>query len=109
MTNKKKLIDVALPLNAINTESLRRKTKAPKGWPTTFHKWWAQRPLAAARAVIFAQMVDDPSANPDLFPTVKKQTKERERLFRIIEDLVQWENTTTPKVLQAARDEIWQS
>ncbi len=57
----KKLIEVALPLEAINTESLRRKQKAPKGWPTSFHKWWAQRPLAAARAVIFAQMVDDPS------------------------------------------------
>jgi len=109
MTHKKKLIEVALPLEAINEESLRRKQKAPKGWPTTFHKWWAQRPLAAARAVIFAQMVDDPSANPDLFPTKKKQDKERERLFRIIEDLVQWDNTANVAVLQKARDEIWQS
>lgn len=66
---RKKLIEVALPLDTINKESLHRKQKAPKGWPTSFHKWWAQRPLAAARAVIFAQMVDDPSANPDLFPT----------------------------------------
>jgi putative DNA methylase len=65
--------------------------------------------LAAARAVIFAQMVDDPSANPDLFPTEKAQEKERQRLFRIIEDLVQWENTTNEEVLQRARDEIWQS
>jgi putative DNA methylase len=107
--NRKKLIEVALPLDAINKESLHRKQKAPKGWPTSFHKWWAQRPLAAARAVIFAQMVDDPSANPDLFPTEKKQEKERQRLFRIIEDLVLWDNTTNEKVLQAARDEIWQS
>jgi putative DNA methylase len=61
---------------------------------------------AAARAVIFAQMVDDPSANPDLFPTEQAQEKERRRLFRIIEDLVQWENTTNEAVLQAARDEI---
>jgi len=66
-------------------------------------------PLAAARAVIFAQMVDDPSSLPDLFPTAKKQEKEHERLFRIIEDLVQWENTTNETVLEAARAEIWQS
>jgi putative DNA methylase len=59
--------------------------------------------------VIFAQMVDDPSACPNLFPTEKAQEKERLRLFRIIEDLVLWENTTNEKVLQAARDEIWAS
>src|SRR2546422_4234945 len=109
MSSKKKLIEVALPLEAINKESLHRKQKAPKGWPTSFHKWWAQRPLAAARAVIFAQMVDDPSANPDLFQTEKKQEKERQRLFRIIEDLVQWENTNNETVLKAAREEIWAS
>jgi hypothetical protein len=85
---KKKLIEVALPLDAINREAALRKRKAPAGYPTTLHKWWAQRPLAAARAVIFSQMVDDPSAHPDLFPTEKKQEKERLRLFRIIEDLV---------------------
>src|SRR6185436_8334660 len=79
------------------------------GHPSTLHLWWARRPLAAARAVIFAQMVDDPSAHPDLFPTELKQEKERQRLFRIIEDLVLWENTTNEKVLQQARDEIWQS
>jgi len=66
MKATKKLIEVALPLEAINEESLRRKQKAPKGWPTSFHKWWAQRPLAAARAVIFAQMVDDPSTYVDV-------------------------------------------
>jgi putative DNA methylase len=107
--DKKKLIEVALPLEAINREALRRKQKAPKGWPASFHKWWSQKPLAAARAVIFAQMVDDPSAHPELFPTEKKQEKERERLFRIIEDLVQWDNTTNQTVLQKAHDEIWQS
>ncbi len=105
---RKKLIEVALPLDAINTASAREKS-IRHGHPSTLHLWWARRPLAAARAVIFAQMVDDPSSWPDLFPTEKKQEKERQRLFRIIEDLVQWENTTNEKVLQAARDEIWAS
>ena len=79
------------------------------GTRRTLHLWWARRPLAAARAVIFAQMVDDPSSYPDLFPTEKAQEKERQRLFKIIEDLVQWENTTNEEVLQQAREEIWQS
>lgn len=105
---RKKLIEVALPLEAINKASAREKS-IRHGHPSTLHLWWARRPLAAARAVIFAQMVDDPSSLPDLFPTEKKQEKERQRLFKIIEDLVQWENTTNEKVLQAARDEIWQS
>src|SRR5690348_15226196 len=105
---KKKLIEVALPLDAINKASAREKS-IRHGHPSTLHLWWARRPLAAARAVIFAQMVDDPSANPDLFPTEKAQEKERKRLFKIIEDLVQWENTNNERVLQAARDEIWQS
>jgi putative DNA methylase len=108
MTHEKKLIEVALPLEAINKASAREKS-IRHGHPSTLHLWWARRPLAAARAVIFAQMVDDPSANPDLFPTEKKQEKERQRLFRIIEDLVLWENTTNETVLQRARDEIWQS
>lgn len=108
MTYKKKLIEVALPLEAINAASAREKS-IRHGHPSTLHLWWARRPLAAARAVIFAQMVDDPSAHPDLFPTEKKQEKERQRLFRIIEDLVKWENTTNEDVLQKARDEIWQS
>ncbi|MFM8387469.1 MAG: DUF1156 domain-containing protein [Planctomycetia bacterium] len=105
---RRKLIEVALPLEAINAASAREKS-IRHGHPSTLHLWWARRPLAAARAVIFAQMVDDPSSLPDLFPTEKKQQKERERLFRIIEDLVQWENTTNEEVLQAAREEIWQS
>ncbi len=108
MTPKKKLIEVALPLEAINAASAREKS-IRHGHPSTLHLWWARRPLAAARAVIFAQMVDDPSAHPDLFPTEKAQEKERQRLFRIIEELVKWENTTNETVLQQARDEIWQS
>ncbi len=105
---RKKLIELALPLEAINTASAREKS-IRHGHPSTLHLWWARRPLAAARAVIFAQMVDDPSSWPDLFPTEKKQDKERQRLFKIIEDLVLWENTTNEQVLQAARDEIWTS
>lgn len=104
----KKLIEVALPLDAINVASAREKS-IRHGHPSTLHLWWARRPLAAARAVIFAQMVDDPSAHPDLFPTEKKQEKERQRLFRIIEDLVRWENTANETALQAARKEIWRS
>ena len=106
--NRKKLIEVALPLEAINKASAREKS-IRHGHPSTLHLWWARRPLAAARAVIFAQMVDDPSSNPDLFPTEKAQEKERQRLFKIIEDLVQWENTTNEEVLNRARAEIWQS
>src|SRR6516162_9011348 len=108
MTTRTKLIEVALPLDAINKASAREKS-IRHGHPSTLHLWWARRPLAAARAVIFAQMVDDPSANPDLFTTEKAQEKERQRLFRIIEELVKWESTTNERVLQAARDEIWQS
>ena len=105
---KKKLIEVALPLDAINAASKREKS-IRHGHPSTLHLWWARRPLAAARAVIFAQMVDDPSANPDLFPTERAQEKERRRLFGIIEELVKWENTTNETVVEQAREEIRQS
>jgi putative DNA methylase len=105
---KKKLIEVALPLEAINAASAREKS-IRHGHPSTLHLWWARRPLAAARAVIFAQMVDDPASVPEEFPTPEAQEEERQRLFRIMEDLVQWENTTNEQVLQAARDEIWKS
>lgn len=105
---RKKLIEVALPLDAINVASAREKS-IRHGHPSTLHLWWARRPLAAARAVIFAQMVDDPSACPELFPTPKEQEVERERLFTIIRNLVLWENSTNEKVLQAARNEVWAS
>ena len=106
--SRKKLIEVALPLDAINAASAREKS-IRHGHPSTLHLWWARRPLAAARAVIFAQMVDDPSASPDLFPTEADQEKERERLFRLIEELVKWENITNEKVLERARTEIRKS
>ncbi len=104
-TLRKKLIEVALPLDAINKASAREKS-IRHGHPSTLHLWWARRPLAAARAVIFAQMVDDPSSRPELFPTEAEQDKERQRLFGLLEKLVIWENTTNEDVLEQARLEI---
>lgn len=109
MTVKKKLIEVALPLDAINKACANEASPFTPRHPRSLHVWWARRRLAATRAVIFAQMVDDPSSHPDIFKTAKAQEKERQRLFRIIEELVVWENTTNETVLQQARDEIWQS
>jgi len=100
-----KLIEVALPLDVINKESAREKS-IRHGHPSTLHLWWARRPLAACRAVLFAQLVDDPSAHPDEFPTEEAQALERERLFDIIRRLVPWEATQDEKVLQEAREEI---
>ena len=140
---RKKLIEVALPLDKINEASAREKS-IRHGHPSTLHLWWARRPLAAARAVIFSQMVDDPSEYTDTLLQVEETRRaaerelrkrkklwdelpddaereaeptlaecaadiERERLFRIIEDLVKWENTTNEFVLDKARAEIWQS
>ena len=106
MTVRKKLIEVALPLNAVNHASSHEKMPGIGPHPRGLHQWWARRPLAAARAVIFAQMVDDPSSRPEIFPTEQAQDRERERLFDLIEALVKWENTTNEEVLQQARDEI---
>jgi putative DNA methylase len=108
MTTRKKLIEVALPLEAINREAAREKS-IRHGHPSTLHLWWARRPLAACRAVLFAQLVDDPSSHPEQFPTVEAQERERQRLFRIIEDLVKWENSTNEQVLERARAEIRKS
>ena len=154
-SQKKKLIEVALPLEAINKASAREKS-IRHGHPSTLHLWWARRPLAAARAVIFSQMVDDPSGyveellhnpakrsdaekelilklaeweqrkteaeerrakgevnepEPITQPTLEDVIAEieRQRLFRLIEELVLWENTTNEKVLSRAREEIWKS
>lgn len=151
MKTRKKLIEVALPLEAINKASAREKS-IRHGHPSTLHLWWARRPLAAARAVIFSQMVDDPSAYVDVLradPKLRRKAEtalearrklrdeartlaekakgsglpvpepgpaptlddmladqERQRLFRIIENLVLWENTTNETVLQAARRDL---
>lgn len=104
----KKLIEVALPLEAINKASVREKS-IRHGHPSTLHLWWARRPLATCRAVLFAQLVDDPSSHPDKFPTEEAIEAERKRLFGIIEDLVKWENSTNETVLERARAEIRKS
>jgi putative DNA methylase len=108
VTRKKKLIEVALPLDDINKACVREKS-IRHGHPSTLHLWWARRPLAAARAVIFAQMVDDPSGHPELFPTEQDQERERNRLFGLIVDLVQWENSNNEEVLQRSRSEMLSS
>ncbi len=105
---KKKLIEVALPLEAINEASSREKS-IRHGHPSTLHLWWARRPLAAARAVIFSSLVDDPSSHPDQFPTEEAQEKERQRLFNILERLVVWENSNDEKLLAEAKAEISRS
>ena len=105
---KKKLIEVALPLEAINKESAREKS-IRHGHPSTLHLWWARRPLAACRAVLFASIVDDPSSHPDQFPDEEEQEKERKRLFRIIEELVKWDNINNEAVFERASAEIMKS
>ena len=106
--HKKKLIEVAMPLEAINKASAREKS-IRHGHPSTLHLYWARRPLAACRAVLFAQLVDDPSAHPDKFPTEEDQQRERDRLFAIMEELVIWENSKNEEVLNKARAEILKS
>ena len=105
---KKKLIEVALPLEAINKESAREKS-IRHGHPSTLHLWWARRPLAACRAVLFASLVDDPSSLPEQFPSEADQDKERQRLFRLIEELVRWDNSNNQTILKAAHEEIIKS
>ena len=104
-SHKTKLIETALPLEAISRESAREKSLR-HGHPSTLHLWWARRPLAAVRAVLWSSLVDDPSAHPDRFPTAEDQKTERKRLFGILERLVVWENSNDPEVLDEARAEI---
>ena len=110
MTYRKKLIEVALPLDDINREASREKS-IRHGHPSTLHLWWARRPLAACRTVLFASLVDDPSSPhlADKFPTEADQERERERLFEIIKDMVKWENINNEHVLEKARAEILKS
>src|SRR6266436_5319243 len=105
---RKKLIEVALPLEAINQASAKEKS-IRHGHPSTLHLWWARRPLAACRAVLFASLVDDPSSHPEEFPTEADQDRERQRLFRLIEELVKWENSNNKLLLDAASQEILKS
>src|SRR5437588_4396481 len=108
---RRKLSEVALPLDAINKEASARKRKAPAGYPTTLHKWWAQRPLAACRAVLFASLVDDPDSDPayrkaDGTVDEDRAGIKRAELFNLIEELVLWENSNNSRVINAARSEI---
>ncbi|MGV8838104.1 DUF1156 domain-containing protein, partial [Cellvibrio sp.] len=109
----KKLIEVALPLDAINTACAHEKQPGIGAHPRGVHLWWARRPLAAARAVIFAQMVNDPGYQQGggfkYGMNKEKAAIERDRLFKILEDLVLWENTNNEQVLEKARAEIWRS
>ncbi len=107
-TTKRKLIEVGIPLKAINEESAREKS-IRHGHPSTLHLWWARRPLAAARAVLFAQLVDDPSSHPDRFPTDEDVAVERKRLHDLMEKLVLWDNCTAEAILAQAHREILNS
>ena len=109
VVTRKKLIEVALPLEAINVASAREKMPGIGPHPRGLHLWWARRPLATARAVLFAQMVDAPSSRPESFTTEEEQSREQQRLFRIIEELVEWKNITNEAVLEKARAEIRRS
>ena len=105
---RKKLIEISLPLDAINAAS--KKQKAPKGYPTALHKYWAQRPIAACRAILFAQLVDDPSSWPERFENSPEKTDaERRRLHKLIERLVPWEASNDVDILNSARWEIARS
>jgi len=110
VTTKKKLIEVAFPVDAVN-EASKPETENPflKDHPRSIHNWWARTPLNVCRAVLFAQLVDDPSSHPDRFPDSQSQNEERDRLHRIIKELAQWENTTNEDVLRRAREEITKS
>ena len=105
VVHKRKLIEVALPLEAINRESAREKS-IRHGHPSTLHLWWSRKPLATTRAVLFAQLVDDPSSDPERFPTEELQRAERERLHALIEQLVVWENMMDNRLFEAAHWEI---
>ena len=102
---KKKLIEVSLPLDAINEQASREKS-IRHGHPSTLHLYWARRPLATSRAVLFAQLVDDPSSHPDKFPTVEEQEIERRRLHLLMERLVIWENSNEEDLLEQAQQEV---
>ena len=109
MTYKKKLIEVALPLTMINAEAAKQKTMGASPHPQNLHRWWARRPLAATCAVLWASLVDDPSSNPELFPTLESQAVERQRLFSILERLLPWSANNDERVIAEAHNEIVKS
>lgn len=106
MSYRKKLIEVALPLDAINKASIREKSLR-HGHPSTLHLWWSRKPLATARAVLFASLIDDPSEHPERFPTEQEQDLERERLFKLIAGMVEWEQANNEDLMKQVRAEIY--
>ena len=108
-THKKKLIEVSIPLEAINKASAHEKMPGIGPHPRGLHLWWARRPLAACRAVLFSQLVDDPSSWPDRFPGEDDQKRERERLHKVIEAMVPWKASNNEHILNNARWEIARS
>lgn len=107
-TRKKKLIETGIPLKTINEESAREKSLR-HGLPSTLHLYWARRPLATTRSILFAQLVDDPSAHPDKFPTEEMQNKERKRLHLLMEQLCKWDNIHRKDLYDEARQAILDS
>ena len=105
---KKKLIETSLPLEAINEASAREKSIRP-GHPSTLHLYWSRKPLATARAILFAQLVDDPSSRPEEFPTMEEQDAERARLHELMSRLIVWQNSTDKALMDQARAEIRRS
>ena len=105
---KKKLIETSLPLEAINEASVREKS-IHTGHPSTLHLYWSRKPLATARAILFAQLVDDPASRPDEFPTMEEQDAERARLHELMSRLIVWENSTDKGLMREARAEIRRS
>lgn len=102
---KRKLIEVGIPLKEINDASAKEK-RVRVGHPSMLHLWWARRPLAACRAVLFSQLVDDPSERPDLFPTQEEQDRERQELHRLIRELIRWDNSTNSELFKKANEKI---
>lgn len=105
---KKKLIETSLPLEAINEASVREKS-IRHGHPSTLHLYWSRKPLATARAILFAQLVDDPSSRPEEFPTAEEQDAERARLHELMSRLVVWKNSADKALMDQARAEICRS
>ncbi|PJM75081.1 hypothetical protein CSQ87_06995 [Bifidobacterium simiarum] len=105
---RKKLIETGIPLKTINKESAREKSLR-HGLPSTLHLYWARRPLATTRSILFAQLVDDPSAHPDRFPTVEAQDEERGRLHELMERLAHWENVNDTNLYRQAHQAIMDS
>jgi putative DNA methylase len=108
MSYRRKLIEVALPLDAISKASSEEKM-IHTGLPSNLHSWWSRKPLAASRAVLFAQIVDDPSSWPEDFPTLEAQKAERSRLFSVIENLIKHDAMTNNSILHMAKVEIARS